>query len=52
MGSGTIFAEGWQKRVRCGGANFFYLAPPTFEFAHPGYSVLGGQKCLVAHPNH
>jgi len=31
---------------------FVYLSPTTFEFAHPGFSVLGGQHCIVAHPNH
>jgi len=31
---------------------FFYFAPPNFKFAHPGYGVLGGQKRIVAHPNH
>jgi len=42
MGAGTIFGI------------FFFLnfAPPTFKFAHPGYSVLGGQKCIVAQANH
>jgi len=33
-------------------ALFFYFAPPTFEFAHPEFSVLGGQTRIVAHPNY
>jgi len=48
MGAGTIFEEGWQEMVRF----FFHFAPPTFKFSHPGYGVLGGQKRIVAHPNH
>jgi len=31
---------------------YFLLCPSTFEFAHPGFSVLGGLMCIVAHPNH
>jgi len=31
---------------------FFYFAPPTFEFAHPEFIVLGGQTRIVAHPNY
>jgi len=31
---------------------FFLLCPPSFEFAHPEFCVLGGQKCIVAHPNY
>jgi len=30
----------------------FYFAPPTFEFAHPEFIVLGGQTRIVAHPNY
>jgi len=44
--------EGGQETVHRGSANFFYLAPLTFKFAHPEYGVLGGQKRIVAHPNH
>jgi len=32
--------------------DLFYTLPPTFEFAHPGFSVLGGQKRIVAHANY
>jgi len=35
MGAGTIFEEGGKERVWRGSADFFYLAPPTFKFAHP-----------------
>jgi len=52
MGAGTIFEGGGQDRMRRGSADFFYFAPPIFKFAHPGYSVLGGQKRIAAHPNH
>jgi len=52
MGAGTIFEEGGQERFRRGFADFFYFAPLSFIFAHPGYSVLGGQKRIIAHPNH
>jgi len=30
---------------------FFYFAPPSFEFAYPEISVLGGQTRIVVHPN-
>jgi len=34
-------------------ALFFLLCPPpTFEFTHPEFSVLSGQKRIVAHPNY
>jgi len=52
MGAGTIFEEGGQKWFSTQRRFFLYFAPPTFKFAHPGYSVLGGQKRIVAHPNH
>jgi len=31
---------------------FFYFTPPTFEFAHPEFIVLGEQTHIVAHPNY
>jgi len=45
MGAGPFSEEGGQERNRRGSDQFFYFAPSTFEFAHPGFIVLGGQKC-------
>jgi len=41
-----------KKGIDAAAPIFFYFALPTFEFVHPRFSVLGGQKCNVAHPNH
>jgi len=41
-----------KKGIGAAAAVFFYFAPPTFEFAHPEFSVLGGQRRIVAHPNY
>jgi len=51
-GAGTFSEEGGQERDQRDGADFFYFAPPTFEFAHPEFIVLGGQTRIVAHPNY
>jgi len=44
MGAGTFSEEGGQEWNRRAGGDFFYFAPSIFEFAHPGFSVFGGQK--------
>jgi len=51
MGIGTFSEEIGQESYRRGSADFFNFAPPTCEFTHPGFSILGGQTCIVAHPN-
>jgi len=40
-----------KKGIGAAAAIFFTLPPPTFEFAHPECSLLGGQTRIVAHPN-
>jgi len=56
MGAGTFSKKrvgtGQERNRRDSADFFFYFAPPTFEFAHPEFSVLGGQKQIVAHPNY
>jgi len=51
-GAGTFSEEGGQEWDWRGSADFFYFAPSTFEFAHPEFSVLGGQMGIDAHPNY
>jgi len=51
-GAGRFSEEGMQERDRHDSADFFCFAPPTFEFAHPEFIVLGGQTRIVAHPNY
>jgi len=43
-----------KKKIGTAKPILFYFAPPTFKFAHTAFSVLGGQKCIVARldPNH
>jgi len=41
-----------KKGIGALASNLLHIATSTFEFAHPGFSVLGGQKRIVAHPNH
>jgi len=47
MGAGTFSEKGGEER-----SNFFGFAPPIFDIAYPGFSVLGGQKHIVAHLNY
>jgi len=40
-----------KKGIGATAPNFFNFDPPTFEFAHPEFSVLGGQKRIFCPPN-
>jgi len=41
-----------KKEICAAAPLFLYFAPPTFEFTHPEFIVLGGQTRIVAHPNY
>jgi len=51
--AGTFSKEGGQERNRRGSTAIFLTFPaPIWEFAHPRFTVLSGQKRIVAHPIH
>jgi len=44
QGRRHVFKRGWTRKESALRQIIFYCAPPPhFEFAHPGFSVLGGQ---------
>jgi len=49
MGTGTFYEEGGVGKKEFSAAGIFLLCPPIFQFAHPGFSILGGQKRILAH---
>jgi len=54
-GAGTFSEKGALGKTGIGAVApiFSKLCPPlTFEFAHPEFSVLGGQMRIVAHPSY